>query len=78
MLSNIDTLCHVTGKNVVFVVFGRFGIDAGAYTLPYVARRAQDKAVLRPNLAAVRGVAAGLIPGVEAAGLAEEVVSLRG
>ena len=42
-----------------------------ALSNPYVAHWAQDKAVLRRNLAEVQGVAAGLIAGIEAATLAE-------
>lgn len=38
-------------------------IDTGSYSFPYVARWAEDKAVLRRNLAEVQGVAAGLIGG---------------
>jgi len=52
-------------------VLGRYGIDTGAYTFPYVAHWAQDKAVLKRNLAEVQGVAAGLIAGIETATLAE-------
>ena len=54
-----------------FVALSRIGIDAGAYTFPYVAHWAQDKAVLKRNLTEVQGVAAGLIAGIEAATLAE-------
>ncbi len=42
-----------------------------ALSNPYVAHWAQDKAVLRRNLAEVQGVAAGLIAGIETATLAE-------
>ncbi len=58
-------------ESSAFVVLSRFGIDAGSYTFPYVARWAEDKAVLRRNLAEVQGVTAGLIAGIEAATLAE-------
>jgi len=40
-----------------------------ALSNPYVARWAEDKAVLRRNLAEVQGLAAGLIAGIEDAGL---------
>ncbi len=46
-----------------------YGIDAGAYSFPYVANWAKDKAVLRRNLAEVQGVAAALIAGIEEARL---------
>jgi len=52
-----------------FVVLGHYGIDTGSYSFPYVARWAKDKAVLRRNLAEVQGVAAGLIAGIEEAGI---------
>ena len=44
-------------------------IRAGSYSFPYVARWAEDKAVLRRNLSEVQGVAARLIAGIEAATL---------
>lgn len=69
---------HVTRADVetvvessAFVVLSHFGIDAGSYSFPYVAHWAQDKAVLRRNLAEVQGVAAGLIGGIEAGTLVE-------
>ncbi len=62
---------ETVAESSAFVVLGRFGIDAGSYTFPYVARWAQDKAVLRRNLTEVQGVAAGLIAGIEEAGIAE-------
>ena len=42
-----------------------------ALSNPYVARWAEDKAVLRRNLAEVQGIAARLIAGIEEATLAE-------
>lgn len=38
---------------------------------PHVARWAEDKAVLRRNLAEVQGVSAGLIAGIDEEGLSE-------
>ena len=62
---------ETVAESSAFVVLAHFGIDAGAYTFPYVAHWAQDKAVLRRNLTEVQGVAAGLIAGIEEAGVAE-------
>ena len=62
---------ETVAESSAFVVLSHFGIDAGAYTFPYVAHWAQDMAVLRRNLTEVQGVAAGLIAGIEAATLAE-------
>ena len=58
-------------ESSAFVVLSHFGIDAGAYTFPYVAHWAQDKAVLKRNLTEVQGVVAGLIAGIEEVGLGE-------
>jgi len=52
------------------VVLAYYGFDTGRCFFPYVARWAEDKAVLRRNLAEVQGVATGLIAGIEEAGLA--------
>lgn len=62
---------ETVAESSAFVVLSHFGIDAGAYSFPYIAHWAQDKAVLRHNLTEVQGVAAGLIAGIEAATLAE-------
>ena len=62
---------ETVAESSAFVVLSHFGIDAGAYTFPYVAHWAQDKAVLKRNLTEVQGVAAGLIAGIEEAGVAE-------
>lgn len=40
-------------------------IGTGSCSFPDVARWAEDKAVLRRNLAEAQGVAAGLIVGIE-------------
>jgi len=52
-------------ESSAFVVLAHYGIDASEYSFPYVARWAEDKAVLRRNLSEVQGVAAGLIAGIE-------------
>jgi len=50
---------------LVYVVLAHYGIDAGSYSLPSVARWTEDTAVLRRNLTEVQGVAFGLIQGIE-------------
>lgn len=45
--------------------------DARIEAAEYVARWAENKAMLRRNLTEVQGVAAGLIAGIEEAGLDE-------
>jgi hypothetical protein len=62
---------ETVAESSAFVVLARYEIDAGSYSFPYVARWAEDKAVLKRNLTEVQGVAAGLIEGIEAAGLRE-------
>ena len=47
------------------VVLHHFGIDAGGYTFPYVARWAEDRAVLARNLEAIRATASALIVALE-------------
>lgn len=58
---------ETVAEGAAFVVLARYGIDTGAYSFPYVARWAEDKVVLRRNLAEVQGVPAGLIAGIEEA-----------
>ncbi len=48
-------------EGAAFVVLAHYGIDAGGYTFPYVARWAEDRAVLTRNLEAIRATAYTLI-----------------
>ena len=48
-------------EGAAFVVLAHFGIDAGGYTFPYVARWAGDRAALTRNLEAIRATAYTLI-----------------
>lgn len=48
-------------EGTAFVVLHHFGVDAGDYTFPYVARWAKDRATLTRNLEAIRAVAYTLI-----------------
>ncbi len=51
------------------MVLYHFGFDVGAYRFPDVARWAEDKAVLRRNLEAIRQAATAVILGVEGQGV---------
>lgn len=57
--------------NAFGVVLAHFGIDAGSYSFPYVARWAEDKTVFKRNLDEVQKVSAQLIEGIDGAGLGE-------
>jgi len=48
-------------EGAAFVVLDHFGLDAGDYTFPYVARWAVDRATLTRNLEAIRATAYTLI-----------------
>jgi hypothetical protein len=62
---------ETVAESSAYVVLSHYGIDAGSYSFPYVARWAEDKVVLSRNLMEVQGVAAGLITGIEETGLSE-------
>ncbi len=57
---------ETVAEGAAYVVLHHFGLDTGGYSFPYVARWAEDKAVLRRNLEAIRRTATVLIDGVEA------------
>jgi len=48
-------------EGAAFVVLHHFGLDAGGYTFPYVARWATDRATLTRNLETIRATAYTLI-----------------
>jgi antirestriction protein ArdC len=52
-------------ESAAFVVLEHFGIDSAGYTFPYVATWAQDREVLKRNLAAVQQTAHRIIAGLE-------------
>jgi len=56
---------ETVAESSAFVLLAHYEIDAGSYSFPYVARWAEDTAVLRRNLAEVQTVAAGLIEAIE-------------
>jgi antirestriction protein ArdC len=51
-------------EGAAFVLLAHYGLDTSAYTFPYVAGWAADRAVLARNLAATRTTAARLIDAV--------------
>jgi len=60
---------ETVAESSAFVVLAHYGIRSDSYSFPYVARWAEDTAVLKRNLAEVQGVAAGLIAGIEDQGM---------
>jgi hypothetical protein len=51
-------------ESSAFVVLSHFGIDSSEYSFPYVARWAQDKAVLKRNLELIQTTAHTIISGI--------------
>ena len=62
-------------EGAAFVVLHHYGLDAGDYTFPSVARWAQDRAVLARNLEAIRATAAVLIAAIEGGVTAHEAAA---
>ncbi len=56
---------ETVAEGAAYVVLRHFGLDTSGYSFAYVARWAEDKAVLRRNLEAIRQVAGILISGIE-------------
>jgi hypothetical protein len=52
---------ETVAENAAFVVLHHFGLDTSVYIFPYVARWAEDKAVLKRNLEAIRTTANELV-----------------
>ncbi|MDP9373515.1 MAG: ImmA/IrrE family metallo-endopeptidase, partial [Chloroflexota bacterium] len=65
---------ETVAEGAAYVVLQHFGLDAGGYTFPYVARWAADRAVLARNLEAIRAAASALIVALEDAS-AEQVAA---
>jgi antirestriction protein ArdC len=61
--SNRDV--ETVAECAAFVVLNHYGIDSSGYTFPYVARWAQDRAVLKRNLDAIQKAAHQIIAAVE-------------
>jgi len=56
---------ETVAESAAFVVLTHYSIDSSDYTFPYVATWAQDRAVLKRNLAAIQQVAHRIIAGIE-------------
>ncbi len=56
---------ETVAESAAFVVLTHYGIDSSGYTFPYVATWAQDRAVLKRNLAAIQQVSHRIIAGIE-------------
>ncbi len=60
--AGVNTMdAETIAEGAAFVVLHHFGLDAGGYTFPYVARWAADRATLTRNLEAIRATAYTLI-----------------
>jgi len=60
--AGVNTMdAETIAEGAAFVVLHHFGIEAGGYTFPYVARWAADRATLTRNLETIRAVAYTLI-----------------
>jgi hypothetical protein len=55
-------------ESAAFVVLNFFGIDSSGYSFAYVSRWAQDRAVLKRNLAGIQKTAHTIITGLEGDG----------
>ncbi len=56
---------ETVAESAAFVVLTHYGIDSAGYTFPYVATWAQDRAILKRNLAAIQQVSHRIIAGLE-------------
>ncbi len=56
---------ETVAESAAFVVLTHYGIDSSGYTFPYVATWAQDRVVLKRNLAAIQQTAHRIIAGLE-------------
>ena len=54
-------------ESAAFVVLNHYGLDSSGYTFPYVARWAQNRAVLKQNLVAIQHTAHTIISDLESA-----------
>jgi antirestriction protein ArdC len=59
---------ETVAESAAFVVMSHFRVDTGAYSFPYVANWARDKAVLRRNFGEIQQVASRLIMAIEDTG----------
>lgn len=56
---------ETVAESAAFVVLSHYSIESGDYTFPYVAVWAQDRTVLKRNLAAIQQVSHSIIAGIE-------------
>jgi antirestriction protein ArdC len=56
---------ETVAESAAFVVLTHFGIDSSGYSFAYIARWAQDRAVLKANLDAIQRVSHQIITGLE-------------
>jgi len=56
---------ETVAESAAFVVLTHYGIDSSGYTFPYVATWAQDRTVLKRNLASVQQTSHRIIAGIE-------------
>ncbi len=55
---------ETVAEGAAYVVLHHFGLDTSGYSFAYVARWAEDKAVLKRNLEAIRRTASAIIAGI--------------
>ena len=56
---------ETVAESASFVVLNYFGIDSSGYSVPYIARWAQDRAVFKQNLDAIQTTAHTVIASLE-------------
>lgn len=56
---------ETVAEGAAYVVLAHFGIDSGAYSFPYIAGWAEEREVLKRNLAGVQQTAHLIITGIE-------------
>ncbi len=59
---------ETVAEGAAYIVLYHFGLDVSDYSFAYVARWAEDKAVLRRNLETIRCTASTIIAGLEDTG----------
>jgi N-terminal domain of anti-restriction factor ArdC len=65
MLGTSNPDVETIAESAAFVVLNHYGIDSSGYSFPYVARWAQDRAVLKRNLDAIQRTAHEIIAAIE-------------
>ncbi len=70
-----DRDVETVAESAAYVVLTRYGLDSASYSFPYVARWAQDRAVLKRNLDTVQHVSSAIIAAIEVGGSGERIPS---